>query len=37
MRGYLEPGSGMVRPPGAPGLGIAIDEGKVASRREVEL
>jgi L-alanine-DL-glutamate epimerase-like enolase superfamily enzyme len=36
MKGFLEPESGMIRPPEAPGLGIEIDPAKVQSRRGIE-
>ena len=35
MKGYLEPASGRIRPPDAPGLGIELDPAKVSSRREL--
>ncbi len=36
MKGFLEPRSGMIRPPEVPGLGIEIDPAKVQSRRTIE-
>ena len=36
MKGFLQPESGVIRPPDKPGLGIEIDPAKVQSRRAVE-
>jgi L-alanine-DL-glutamate epimerase-like enolase superfamily enzyme len=36
MKRFLEPESGVIRPPDGPGLGIEIDPAKVQSRRAIE-